>query len=73
MITEEQKFLIKKLYDNYSSHMKTIEDKDTDPEELYDIVLENLILCCRLNAITEVLDILELDYKIENGELEFKI
>ena len=73
MITEEQKFLIKKLYDNYSSHMKTIEDKDTDPGESYDIVLENLILCCRLNALTEVLDILELDYKIENGELEFKI
>ena len=71
MISEEQKFLIKKLYDNYSSQMKTIDDKDKDSEELYDTVLENLILCCRLNAIAEVLDILELDYRFEGGKIEF--
>lgn len=71
MISEDQKFLIKKLYDNYSSQIKNIDDKDKDPKELEDNILENLILCCRLNAIVEVLDILELDYRFEGGKIEF--
>ena len=71
MISEEQKSLIKKLYDDYSSQMKTIDDKDGDSENLYDIILDNFSLCCRLNAITEILDILELDYRFEGGKIEF--
>ena len=71
MISEEQKLLIKKLYDNYSSQIKTIDERDKDLEDLHDTVLENLILCCRLNAIVEVLDILDLNYKIEDGKIEF--
>ena len=71
MISDEQKLLIKKLYDNYSSQIRTIDEKDKDPKELEDTILENLILCCRLNAIVEVLDILELDYRFEGGKIEF--
>lgn len=71
MITDEQKFLIKKLFDNYSSHVKSLEE-DTDPEESYETILENLILVCRLNAITEVLDILELEYEVDDGIINFK-
>ena len=73
-ITNEKKSLLKKLYDGYDSQMiflEDLEDFDKNPSHALEVITDNLILCCRMNSILEVLDILEIDYEIEDGKIIF--
>ena len=63
-ITDDEKRQLKKLYDGYDSQMVFLEDYDESPSHALEVITDNLILCCRMNSILEVLDILEINYRI---------